>query len=82
MVDRNTFYEPLLHDKLQQHPSLHLEQLLHCSAENMSDVPDGSIDAVVSTLVLCSVSDVKQVLSEVKRVLAPVSSYYISLKKI
>lgn len=33
--------------------------------------PDGSMDAVVSTLVLCSVSDVSRALAEVHRVLAP-----------
>ncbi len=33
--------------------------------------PDASADAVVSTLVLCSVSDVERTLDEVRRVLAP-----------
>jgi ubiquinone/menaquinone biosynthesis C-methylase UbiE len=32
---------------------------------------DGSLDAVVSTLVLCSVADVERALTEVSRVLAP-----------
>ena len=37
------------------------------------DLPfdDGSVDAVVSTLVLCSVADVERALAEVRRVLAP-----------
>jgi ubiquinone/menaquinone biosynthesis C-methylase UbiE len=34
-------------------------------------LPDGSMDTVVSTLVLCSVDDVAAALSEVRRVLAP-----------
>ncbi|XP_022550567.1 putative methyltransferase-like protein 7A isoform X2 [Brassica napus] len=32
---------------------------------------DNSVDAVISTLVLCSVPDVKQTLQEIKRVLKP-----------
>ncbi|MFN8482126.1 MAG: class I SAM-dependent methyltransferase [Anaerolineae bacterium] len=35
------------------------------------DLPDGSVDAVVGTLVLCSVDDPQRVLSEVRRVLRP-----------
>lgn len=73
MVDRNAFYETLLRDNLHQYPSLHLERLVHCSAEDMSEIPDESVDAVVATLVLCSITNVKQVLAEIKRVLAPVS---------
>lgn len=42
-------------------------------AEDMSDVPDNSIDVVVSTLVLCSVRNLELTLKEVQRVLAPVS---------
>ncbi len=34
-------------------------------------VPDGSVDCVVSTLVLCTVPDVPAALAEVRRVLAP-----------
>lgn len=36
-------------------------------------VRDESVDAVVVTCVLCSVDDVVKVLSQAKRVLAPVS---------
>ncbi|WP_198676477.1 class I SAM-dependent methyltransferase [Kribbella monticola] len=35
------------------------------------DLPDGSADAVISSLVLCSVSDPAAVLAEVRRVLRP-----------
>lgn len=35
------------------------------------EVPDQSVDAVVCTLVLCSVHDVERVLKEIKRVLKP-----------
>ena len=38
-------------------------------------LPDGSVDAVVSTLVLCSVRDPVRVLAEVRRVLKPGGSF-------
>jgi ubiquinone/menaquinone biosynthesis C-methylase UbiE len=40
------------------------------TAEHL-DTPDGSMDAVVSTLVLCSVPDPQQTLREILRVLKP-----------
>lgn len=43
-------------------------RLLHGSAEAI-DLPDESCDAVVGTLVLCSVSDPRRTLSEIHRVL-------------
>ena len=37
-------------------------------------VKSNSIDAVVTTLVLCSVTDIPKVVSQIKRVLVPVST--------
>lgn len=45
-------------------------ELRNSRAERL-DLPDESIDAVIATLVLCSVPDLNQVLSEVRRVLKP-----------
>lgn len=39
------------------------------------EFPDQSIDAVVSTLVLCSVSDMDRVLEEIQRILKPGGQY-------
>jgi ubiquinone/menaquinone biosynthesis C-methylase UbiE len=50
-----------------------MEKFLLSSAEDMKEVADSSMDVVVSTLVLCSVRNVKQTLKEVHRVLALVS---------
>lgn len=41
--------------------------------EDIDMVRSESIDAVVTTLVLCSVDDMAKVISQVKRVLVPVS---------
>lgn len=43
------------------------------SGEDLHQIPDGSMDVVVSTLVLCSVGSIQKVLGEVLRVLRQVS---------
>jgi ubiquinone/menaquinone biosynthesis C-methylase UbiE len=53
-----------------------LEVELHAaSAENLA-LAEASVDAAVSTLVLCSVPDVAAVLAEVRRVLKPGGRFY------
>ncbi len=65
-------------------PNVHMHRYLHAEAERLGrdievhgviaeriDLPDASADAVVSTLVLCSVTDVAGVLAEVQRILKP-----------
>lgn len=47
-------------------------------AEDMGKIKTGSVDAVVCTLVLCSVDDQAQSLAEIKRILKPVSNQYIT----
>ncbi len=46
-----------------------------CSADAL-DFPDNSFDAVVSTLVLCSVNSVTGSLNEIRRVLKPDAKFY------
>lgn len=45
--------------------------VLDAPAEDLAAVPTGSVDAVVSVLVLCSVRDAAAALAEARRVLAP-----------
>ena len=45
-------------------------KILHCGAESIS-LEDASCDAVVSTLVLCSVANQDKTLAEIHRVLRP-----------
>jgi ubiquinone/menaquinone biosynthesis C-methylase UbiE len=67
-VEPNPHMRPFLDRKAAEHG--HQATVLEASAEEIP-LDDASIDAVVGTLVLCSVPDVTRVLQEVKRVLKP-----------
>jgi len=53
-------------------PQIHLGELHVGFAEDMAAIESGSVDAVICTLVLCSVRHVDKCLREVLRVLRPV----------
>lgn len=59
-----------LHARLLRRAGARPVELLWSEAERL-DLVDGSVDAVVCTLVLCSVRDQASVLREVRRVLKP-----------
>jgi ubiquinone/menaquinone biosynthesis C-methylase UbiE len=48
---------------------------LHATVAERLDLPDASVDAVISTLVLCTVTDPVGVVSEVHRILRPGGRY-------
>ncbi len=48
-----------------------IELDLHSRGAEVLDLDDASVDAVVGTLVLCSVDDPREVLAEIRRVLRP-----------
>jgi ubiquinone/menaquinone biosynthesis C-methylase UbiE len=67
-IDPNPHMGPYLQKEAAK-IGIHAE-LMHGTAEQLP-VSDASVDAVVSSLVLCSVDDLPQVLREVRRVLKP-----------
>ncbi|XP_053144330.1 putative methyltransferase-like protein 7A isoform X2 [Hemicordylus capensis] len=75
-TDPNPNFEKFLHRNLSQNPHLQVERCLVAPAEDLHQVPDASLDVVVSTLVLCSVESIKGVLKEVLRVLRPGGAFY------
>ena len=70
-VEPNSNFDGLLEKKLEDYPNIILEKAINGTAEDMSGIEDNSIDVVISTHVLCSVSDVKRCLKEIRRVLQP-----------
>jgi SAM-dependent methyltransferase len=63
---------PAMHRRLRRAAERNDVRLdLHAVAAERTDLPDASAEVVISSLVLCSVSDPGQVLAEVRRVLRP-----------
>ncbi|WP_427017227.1 class I SAM-dependent methyltransferase [Pseudarthrobacter sp. P1] len=63
---------PAMHGRLRARAAQHgIELDLHPVAAERIDLPDACADAVLSSLVLCTVTDPAQVLAEVLRVLRP-----------
>ncbi|EFX66427.1 hypothetical protein DAPPUDRAFT_64689, partial [Daphnia pulex] len=75
-VEVNRFFEEQFFEKQADHPHIKMDRFVVGFAEDMKDVPDNSVDIVVSTMVLCSVRSVEGALKEVHRVLAPGGKYY------
>ena len=71
-VEPNPFMHPWLRREADRHGRP--VDLRTASAERL-DLPDGSVDAVVGTLVLCSVDNLASVLGEVRRVLTPAGRF-------
>jgi SAM-dependent methyltransferase len=67
---------PAMHARLRARAARHDVQLeLHDVVGEHLDLPDASTDMVVSSLVLCTVSNPARVLAEVQRVLRPGGRY-------
>ncbi len=72
-IEPNRFLHPYLRKTMER--SQTSGEIRTETADTM-DFPAGSVDAVVGTLVLCSVPDVSRVLAEILRVLRPGGRYY------
>ncbi|GFY51577.1 methyltransferase-like protein 7A [Trichonephila inaurata madagascariensis] len=70
-LDMNESFEPYLKEHLKNYPEIRYRRKVIAMAENMVGVEDSSIDIVVCTYTLCSVTSIPSVLKEVKRVLKP-----------
>jgi ubiquinone/menaquinone biosynthesis C-methylase UbiE len=73
VVDRNVYIQSYLDSNPALISNMNIERVLMFSEENLEAIPDNSVDAVVGSFILCSVTRVNLVLSEIKRILAPVS---------
>lgn len=76
-LEPNKYCSKYLSEHADEWKHVQLQKIITGKAEDMrADIKDGSIDAVVCTLVLCSVTNVKEVLAEVKRVLKTNGRFY------
>ncbi len=76
-VEVNPFFEEQFFKQQVDHPHIKMNRFVVGFAEKMKDVPDNSIDIVVSTMVLCSVRSIEEALKEIHRILAPVYHFII-----
>lgn len=72
-LDYNKYFGTYLDKEKERYPNIHSMEFVVGTAENMSEIPDDSVEFVVCTLVLCSVKDLQLCLAEVRRVLKSVS---------
>uniref|UniRef100_A0A3B3I9W0 Methyltransferase type 11 domain-containing protein n=1 Tax=Oryzias latipes TaxID=8090 RepID=A0A3B3I9W0_ORYLA len=72
-TDPNPHFQKYLKTNIEKNDHLTYEQFVVASGEDLGSFEDESVDAVVCTLVLCSVRDVTATLREAIRVLRPVS---------
>lgn len=71
VVDMNPSFGGYFDKLKKKYPHIDFERTVIGMAEDMSEVEDSSMDVVVSTYVLCSVTDLERTLKEIKRVLKP-----------
>jgi len=76
VVDPNPHFRTYYDANRAQFPSIKSEEIIVGFGEDMDMVASGSVDAVVMTLVLCSVKDTERVLEQVHRVLVPGGKFF------
>ncbi|NXH38131.1 MET7A protein, partial [Dicaeum eximium] len=75
-TDINPSFQESLSSNMRKNQHLRFEPFVVAAAEDLGQVASGSVDAVVCTLVLCSVRSVGSALREVLRVLRPGGAFY------
>ncbi|NXY51652.1 MET7A protein, partial [Ceuthmochares aereus] len=75
-TDINPHFQEALSRTMSKNQHIHYERFLVAAGEDLHQVASGSVDAVICTLVLCSVQDVNGTLKEVLRVLRPGGAFY------
>ncbi|OXA60776.1 methyltransferase-like protein 7A [Folsomia candida] len=72
----NQYFHQILSDNVAKYPQIILSRISSSSADNLQDIGDATIDAVISTVVLCSVPNVANTLDAILRVLKPGGKFY------
>ena len=75
IVEPNVCFEAAFNSNRAKYPELDIQDMKVGSGEDLP-IQDNSVDAVVVTLVLCSVLDQQKCLREIKRVLKPGGKFF------
>uniref|UniRef100_UPI00398E70F3 thiol S-methyltransferase TMT1A-like n=1 Tax=Pristiophorus japonicus TaxID=55135 RepID=UPI00398E70F3 len=75
-TDPNPNFERFLKKSIAQNEHVKIARFIVASGEDLSQVASGSVDAVVCTLVLCTVQDIDMVVKEALRVLRPGGAFF------
>ncbi|KAK7076875.1 Methyltransferase domain [Halocaridina rubra] len=75
VVDPNPYFKKYFDENMSKF-KIKLEDVIIARGEDMDVVKTNSVDAVVVSLVLCSVDDVRAILNQIKRVLVPGGKFY------
>ncbi|XP_017271249.1 methyltransferase-like protein 7A [Kryptolebias marmoratus] len=75
-TDPNPHFQNYLTENVKKNDHLKYEKFVVATGEDMSSVEDESVDAVVCTLVLCTVTDIPQTLREAHRILRPGGAFF------
>lgn len=78
-VDPNPNFKKFLSNSLAENQHIQFQAFVVAAGENMAQIPSGSMDIVICTLVLCSVDNIEGILAEAHRVLRPVSVYLVPM---
>ncbi|GAB6023505.1 hypothetical protein CHUAL_008282 [Chamberlinius hualienensis] len=77
VLEPNTFFEDTRNENLKlNNPMIKIVKTVIGFGENMDEIEDNSMDAVIGTFLHCSVQNNVGVLKEIHRVLAPGGKYY------
>lgn len=75
-TDPNPHFQKYLKKSMGENDHLTYDRFVVASGEDMGSVQDESVDAVVCTLVLCSVNNIPQTLREAHRILRPGGAFF------
>ncbi|KAK4309558.1 hypothetical protein Pmani_018821 [Petrolisthes manimaculis] len=76
VIDPNPHFVDYYNKNRANYPNIKSENVIVSTGEEMDMVVSDSVDMVVTTAVLCSVTDVTKVVNQIKRVLVPGGRYY------
>ncbi|CAL8335804.1 unnamed protein product [Lota lota] len=75
-TDPNHHFKKYLEKSISENSHLSFERFVVASGEDMGLIEDESVDAVVATLVLCSVQNTPRTIQEAHRMLKPGGAFY------